>query len=158
MCFIRRIKEKRARKHQEKLFSIMYSSVEEMLGVELEPELLKENIHCLSQEEIENLIERIKAGTNERQIKYLVHSIRKHQDMVFSINCLSLVKAGKPFDGQPYNTWHKRMDAFSLKDQQVMLFYDDFGFDETHLAARGGYVIMDCQVNEILAYRWIMIS
>lgn len=152
MCFINKIKSKRESKRQAKEDEFMFGAVVNMLGYRFSQESFVSNISRFMADEIDSLITGIKTSPYESGYeKYLIHSIQKHPDRVFHINCHSLVKVGEPDVDDMNSHITKQIPELMIRDGLVLFLYTDFRFPETYLAARAGYVIFYPRVNQIVA-------
>ena len=91
---------------------------------------------------------------------YVVHSLETWPDRVYFFKHLDLheVQTEDVIEERISSLWVSPLPIEYMNKDLFVFYYNSFGFSETHLCARVGYVFYDAEENQIVACAWRGIS
>lgn len=166
MC-IQAIKKRRKRKKEEREFQKMLSSIQRMYGVMMRRHYLDYHLRRASEKDVAQLIsdndtQEVERGHERYCIppkdKFIKHSLEKRPDWVFHLDGLEIFDVGDWSKREPILHRDRLLPEELLSKDFYVFLYDSFGFPETHLCARRGYVLYDPERREIVAEAFDFLS
>ena len=162
------IKRRKKEKEQAKAFEEMLSCVQNMYTYPFHRHDLMPQLRKATDEEVAKLIQDSRdiqkstpgSGYYIPSIRnYVTHSLEKWRDRIYVFEHIyPPVNQEQKEDEAPHSQWCSHLPSQYLDKDLIVFYYNSFGFPETHLCAREGYVFYDPIKMDIVACAWRCIS